>query len=79
MLRITESRSDFVACRSGETGRRRGLKILRALRPCRFNSDLRHQAYKKGLILLGSALFLCFPAWGGERVFYRKLLVRRAA
>ncbi len=61
MLRITESRSDFVACRSGETGRRRGLKILRALRPCRFNSDLRHQANKKGLILLGSVPFLFFP------------------
>ena len=32
-----------IQCRSGETGRRRGLKILRASCPCRFNSDLRHQ------------------------------------
>jgi hypothetical protein len=30
-------------CRSGETGRRSGLKIHRASRPCRFDSGLRHQ------------------------------------
>ena len=30
-------------CRSGETGRRAGLKIQWTLRPCRFDSDLRHQ------------------------------------
>ncbi len=39
-------------CRSGEIGRRRGLKILRALRPCRFDSDLRHHKilpYKRTL------------------------------
>ena len=39
---------DCSACiassRSGETGRRRGLKILRPLRSCRFDSDLRHQS-----------------------------------
>ncbi len=28
--------------RSGEIGRRTGLKIQRALGPCRFESDLRH-------------------------------------
>ena len=36
-------RSALISCRSGETGRRTGLKIQRALRPCRFDSDLRHQ------------------------------------
>ena len=30
--------------RSGEIGRRTGLKIQRTLGPCRFESDLRHQA-----------------------------------
>ena len=32
--------------RSGETGRRTGLKIPRAFSPCRFDSDLRHQFIK---------------------------------
>ena len=30
-------------CRSGEIGRRAGLKIQWSLRPCEFNSRLRHQ------------------------------------
>ncbi len=35
-------------CRSGETGRRRGLKIPRSLAPCRFDSDLRHHRPRGG-------------------------------
>ena len=33
--------------RSGEIGRRTGLKIPRRLTPCRFESDLRHQSREK--------------------------------
>ena len=33
----------FCICRSGGTGRRRGLKIPRVLHPCGFESHLRHQ------------------------------------
>ena len=36
------------ACRSGEIGRRAGLKIQWYLVPCRFDSDLRHQPTPKG-------------------------------
>ena len=41
--------------RSGEIGRRTGLKIQRALGPCRFESDLRHQA-----TVFGKAVALSF-------------------
>lgn len=47
----------YCNCRSGEIGRRTGLKIQRALGPCRFESDLRHKAM---VFSKPSPLFLIF-------------------
>ena len=43
MISLLES-TQYLLCRSGETGRRTGFKIQRTLGPCRFESDLRHKA-----------------------------------
>lgn len=43
---MSQSSTRIDECRSGGTGRRKGLKIPRALGPCGFDPRLRHQAFE---------------------------------
>ena len=66
-IHFRPSPSISIICRSGETGRRAGLKIQWTLRPCRFDSDLRHQRKHPQRALNTSERL---PAQSGRKPFY---------